>query len=380
MSLWLKPTKDQMILPSRYVMVGAKLALTLVVSAWTLGFAVPHSAEAQSRQQRCFQLEAQLNRIQSGRSVRRTNASKIRAQLRRVNSQYRRAQARVNRANCYSTFFFTQSLKNTPRCRNLARAERRLKQQRARLQQQLNGASRPVNRHAERDRVIRALARNRCGAQYQRAARRTQKNQGWNPFKSLFGDQYFDNAPRQLPPEENIRIGSTYRTMCVRQCDGYYYPVSFSTLPSRFQRDASRCASSCAAPTELYVYRNPGAEVEQMVSLDGRAYSKLPNAFRYRKEYIKGCTCKVAEYDPLAGTKQAQDAAVEGTVQGADGQAGAPEVGGSSGARPVPPRVAPGEEIDNAAQASEEAALDVPPPSRPVPPKPSSLASASDAE
>ena len=60
---------------------------------------------------------------------------------------------------------------------------------------------------------------------------------------------------------------ATYRTLCVRLCDGYYFPVSFSTLPNHFQRDAEQCQSQCAAPAELYYHQNPGGAVEQMVSV-----------------------------------------------------------------------------------------------------------------
>ena len=72
--------------------------------------------------------------------------------------------------------------------------------------------------------------------------------------------------------------------------------------------DAEACQSSCAAPAELYVYRNPGQEIEQAVSLSGSAYMDLPVALRYRKEYVKGCSCKQAEYNPteiMAANKQA---------------------------------------------------------------------------
>ena len=59
------------------------------------------------------------------------------------------------------------------------------------------------------------------------------------------------------------------------------------------------CANRVARrPAELYVYRNPGEEIEQAISLNGTAYSDLPNAFKYRKEYVKGCSCKEAEYNP----------------------------------------------------------------------------------
>jgi hypothetical protein len=96
---------------------------------------------------------------------------------------------------------------------------------------------------------------------------------------------------------------ATYRTICVRMCDGYFFPVSFSTLPSHFPQDADACTNKCAAPTELYYYPNPGGTVEQAVALKSQeAYTKLKVAFRYRKEFVNGCSCKEAEYVPASGT------------------------------------------------------------------------------
>ncbi len=324
-------------------------------------------ANAQS-QQRCFALEQQLQRL--GSSRRQQSSSRIRAQLSRVNRQYRQARARLERASCYSTFFFTTTLKNSARCRRLDRSSRRLDGQRQRLRAQLNGSSRPSNTQAKRAQIIRALARNNCGGIYQREARRIKRKQGWNPFASVFGEgfgtrDFFDNAPRELPPEDGIRVGSTYRTMCVRQCDGYYFPVSFSTLPRRFQRDAAQCASSCAAPSELFVYRNPGAEVEQMVSLDGRPYKKLENAFRYRKEYIQGCSCRTADYNPLAGTEQAatqQSSSSPATILG-DGSTPPGTTGGNE--KPAPPVIL---------QEGAKPVPEKPAAALPVPPKPSDVA------
>ena len=59
-----------------------------------------------------------------------------------------------------------------------------------------------------------------------------------------------------------------------------------------------RCQSSCAAPAELYVYRNPGQEIEQAISVNGSAYMDLPVALKFRKAYVNGCSCKQAEYNP----------------------------------------------------------------------------------
>jgi hypothetical protein len=42
----------------------------------------------------------------------------------------------------------------------------------------------------------------------------------------------------------------------------------------------------------LYTYHNPGEEVSQAVSLNGRFYSELPTAFSYRKAVNPACGCR----------------------------------------------------------------------------------------
>ena len=55
-------------------------------------------------------------------------------------------------------------------------------------------------------------------------------------FDGLFGSDSGWDRPRD-----------TYRTVCVRMCDGYYFPVSFSVTPDRFERDRQSCENSCGA-------------------------------------------------------------------------------------------------------------------------------------
>jgi Protein of unknown function (DUF2865) len=103
--------------------------------------------------------------------------------------------------------------------------------------------------------------------------------------------------------------------VCVRLCDGYYFPVSFSTLPNHFQRDSDVCHSKCASPAELYYHQNPGAGMEQAVTArDNVPYTQLKTAFRYRKEYVNGCSCKMAEYQPEPGAVVTQGA--QGAAEG----------------------------------------------------------------
>ena len=92
-----------------------------------------------------------------------------------------------------------------------------------------------------------------------------------------------------------------YRTMCVRMCDGYYFPVSFKTGSRRLGSDEQYCNSNCYnAPTKLFYYSNPGGSIENMRSLDGTLYKEIANAFKYRKEYVAECRCKAEPWSKQA--------------------------------------------------------------------------------
>jgi len=93
---------------------------------------------------------------------------------------------------------------------------------------------------------------------------------------------------------------ATYRTVCVRLCDGYYWPISFATSPEYFERDAATCQRSCRSSARLFVYRNPGQEPEQMVDLSGRRYARLETAFRYRTIYDASCRCRPEPWEQEA--------------------------------------------------------------------------------
>ena len=87
-----------------------------------------------------------------------------------------------------------------------------------------------------------------------------------------------------------------HHTVCVRMCDGYYWPVSYSAPRSRFYRDANACQSSCGSEAKLFHYPTSGGKMEDAVDLTGRVYSRLPTAFKYRKTLVQGCTCKPAPW------------------------------------------------------------------------------------
>ena len=141
------------------------------------------------------------------------------------------------------------------------------------------------DRENQRRSVLLALAQNNCGPQYANAV------QGPGNFlNNLFGNNNPSAPPADLGPQSG-----TYRTVCVRSCDGAYFPISFATVPARFPDDEKTCKALCpAAEASLYAYRNPGEDMNQAVSISGQPYSSSPNAFRFRQEFNPSCACKAA--------------------------------------------------------------------------------------
>jgi len=93
-----------------------------------------------------------------------------------------------------------------------------------------------------------------------------------------------------------------YRTLCVRTCDGYFFPMSSSSTPSDFERDQANCQSSCpGSETQIY-YTRPGLESDSMVSgLSGQPYADLSTAYLYKQTGVPtpaGCTCGIARNNP----------------------------------------------------------------------------------
>lgn len=93
-------------------------------------------------------------------------------------------------------------------------------------------------------------------------------------------------------PQDNGR----YRTLCVRTCDGFYFPIGDNVGRERLYQDARTCQARCDGEAQLYYYPLSGGSVETMVDMAGRPYGQMPNAFLYRKTLVKGCTCRPAPW------------------------------------------------------------------------------------
>lgn len=279
------------------------------------GGAIPGPTGPRNTSAICLQLEQRLVAEGQFGVQGRDVLPRLENDMRQLERAFQAARVQLERSDCWDVFLFSKTLRRTQRCIQLNGEAEGARQRLADLEAQRRQILGRGDRSYQDD-IIRELARNGCGQQYQQEARRRDGSR--NPFSSIFGGEESD-APRGGGGNQFGQLPfATYRTLCVRLCDGYYFPVSFSTLPNHFQRDAEMCQSQCAAPAELYYHQNPGGAVDQMVSTSAQQpYTSLKTAWRYRKEYVQGCSCKEAEYVPP--TEKKAEAPVQSPVPRAPG-------------------------------------------------------------
>jgi hypothetical protein len=270
----------------------------------------------------CPRLEAQLATIDRGGSgdpqkddqIRRYQdaQSQQQAELDRVTSQ-------AKRMGCDSSGFFSIFSGQSSQC---GPVNTRIQQMRANLDQITSNLERlrtggfgGADRDGQRRSVLTALAQNNCGPQYANAAAAPGPGGFLN---NLFGGG--NNNPGAQPGMgvDPSTMSGTYRTVCVRTCDGGYFPISFATSPARFADDERQCKALCpATEAELYAYQNPGQDINQAVSTTGAPYTALPNAFKFRTEFNPSCACKAPGQtwrDALQSIDDKAEAAQQGDI------------------------------------------------------------------
>jgi hypothetical protein len=273
--------------------------------------AYPSQSAASGATQRnpvCVRLEGQLALLDRGNVDPARTADIKRAEDAANRQQYEvdRLSAQARRMGCEGRGFFSLFGGQPAQCGPL---NNQIQQARANLDRMLGDLQRAQGNTADREQqrraILASLGQSDCGPQYRQYANRG----GF--FDSLFG-----NGPGSIinpAPAPDTGASGTYRTICVRTCDGYYFPISYSTVPGKFAEDDKVCHAMCpAAEVSLFTYRNPGEDVAQAISTGGQTYSELPNAFAYRKTFNPACSCKQAGQTWADALKYLNDQTVEG--------------------------------------------------------------------
>ncbi len=111
----------------------------------------------------------------------------------------------------------------------------------------------------------------------------------------------FELLPLVAPRAPTVRAAPTPapRPVCVRLCDGFFFPVPASTGPNA---DAEAvCRALCpSAGVALYFLPGNSDRIEDAANARGEPYSALPAAFRYRSAGAPACGCRRAGEPELA--------------------------------------------------------------------------------
>jgi hypothetical protein len=190
-------------------------------------------------------------------------------------------------------------------------------QQRARLvaayQANRCGASAPVERQAapsnpfvQEDRT-QAYAHVRTPApppQAPQTAYRASAQPSRGPanfIEFLFGQRnVFTPQPEVVPDlpapivvDENTQQnrGLGHRRICVRLCDGAFFPLTSSPRPGQELDEDDMCKMQCPG-AEVEAFRMSDTSIENATSLSGTPYMSLPNALKYRRAFDSTCSCR----------------------------------------------------------------------------------------
>ena len=302
--------------------------------------AVPASARARV----CRQLEAELASAGSGGGGSQQFKKYDRA-VASQRDQLSTARSRARRAGCGFSFLSSGPQMCGPLNVQIERMERNLEA----LERKRTALSGGGNSSRDRARILASLDANNC--RDAEVAEREPRRDDRSLFDRLFGNgvpeglpmeeperQPFEqqsseqqsseqsgrqlvegrqhplNVTRILNPNGEVSVlgpAGQFATMCVRTCDGYYFPMSPNSSSADFDRDLKNCETSCpGTEMELYYQGAVGDELETMISAGtGEPYASLPTAYLYRDASMsrpQGCGCNPVKNFSIVGGETAQ--------------------------------------------------------------------------
>tara|TARA_R110002020_G_scaffold36426_3_gene109534 strand:+ start:893 stop:2056 length:1164 start_codon:yes stop_codon:yes gene_type:complete len=268
---------------------GAR-AFVLLALASLCVFMDVNIAYAQSSQ--CARLESALQQFDRNGDFRQMGGNSQAA--RQAKRDVQNMESRYVRDGCNDAAKAGRQL--TQECRQIGREVLRLREVAAQIGQQVETANAVAG---QREAILQEMARFSCGTG--RGSSATFTNDRQNLFDRIFGTtsegDFSDGEMVDGGDYWGYQGYQTVRTVCVRLSDGYFWPISYATLPDYVSNDAGMCQASCpTTPVALYFYDNPGQEPEQMRSQFGEPYTALPTAFAYRNslDTSPSASCKVA--------------------------------------------------------------------------------------
>ncbi|MCZ8180618.1 MAG: DUF2865 domain-containing protein [Rhizobium sp.] len=262
-----------------------------------LGSTLPGGAKASAL---CERLRDRLVLVeQGGRSPEINSYASAIAQQ---NLELRKARQDQRRLRCLTSSVVQIRPDGGNDCSDLATAISRMEANRDILTARL--ADLRASRVADaRQALVTALEANGCGPDEAALPEEAERI----PYLDSLAEPYRPDRAAEAaayatqPPQMSMLPSGNVRTLCVRTCDGGFFPISSQTSAMNFARDAAQCQQMCpGTETELFYHAPERSETVDMVSaMTGMPYRDLPNAFVYRNRRTDAdpsCSCNLRQY------------------------------------------------------------------------------------
>ncbi|MHA6684570.1 DUF2865 domain-containing protein [Mesorhizobium sp. A556] len=265
----------------------------------------------------CRQLEAELASAGSGGRARPSQIRKYDSAIARQGAEMTKARSRARQAGCGFSIFAG----NVSACAALNASLDRMAKNLDTLRRDRAKLAKGTARR-DRSQIMAALKAKKCRAT-ETAAKEL-------PERKKTGDWLLEKPQRNIDLDDELQAEPVepadkgylntltrvttaeaprgeFRTMCVRTCDGYFFPMSNAASLRDFERDQKNCESSCPG-TEMQVFYTRGIaddSANMTSSVTGRPYTELPTAYLYKKPSnpdAPACGCNAAQgFDVIGG-------------------------------------------------------------------------------
>ncbi|TAA61507.1 DUF2865 domain-containing protein [Shinella sp. JR1-6] len=251
----------------------------------------------------CERLQAELANLPKV-VVDTTSARKYAGAIARQNIQLRKAKSDQRRLGCSGGSIIVVGGANAEACDTLSSVIGKMERNLEILDKKRREFAGGTSSQGKRSRLTALLASNGCGNEAKvMPIAATETLRTLDEKRTLPLGTAPDGSERlKLRSLGGSNGHGNLRTVCVRTCDGGFFPISSGATPLDFRRDQKVCAMMCPeTETELfYQSMTSGQETEQMTStVTGRPYYEMPNAFSYRTRDLSkpgACGCNLSAY------------------------------------------------------------------------------------
>jgi hypothetical protein len=245
------------------------------------------------------------------------------------NLELRKLRSDMRRNGCTSGSMVVIGGDNAGYCGELEQAESRMLDNITDLQMRRDQMRSDSADARVRNQLLAALDENNCNAPVQQyddpqyaeppsINDQAMRDDTFIPLDGGEGRRSYYAAPGYAAPGGQTL--SHLNTVCVRTCDGGFFPIRSNATSFDFARDASTCQQMCPGiETELFYHDVSSGETESMTSAStGAPYSAMPNAFAYknRKPGEKtSCSCNLpAYYEQMRRNQSASAPPPQGSI------------------------------------------------------------------